>query len=52
MSNFIRKINSKKWKQHKAEYIFTIADMDVPLHPPFKKEFLLKVEEMNGLTYK
>ena len=52
MSNFIREINSKKWKQHNAEYILSIADMDIPIHQPFRNKFLQKIENMNNLTYK
>ena len=52
MASFVREINSKKWKNHQAEYNLSTADMDIPIYQPFRIKFLEKIKHMNNLTYK
>lgn len=55
MSKFQKHPNSSKWTEvayPNESHALTLADMDLPIHPPFKQALLRRVEQVNNFTYK
>lgn len=55
MGKFVRERNSQKWgslDSHEEMYIMTLADMDVPLYEPLKKEIVSRLKNLNNFTAK
>lgn len=52
---FVRERNSQKWggfDSHEERFIMTLADMDIPLYEPLKKEIVARLQNINNFTAK
>jgi bifunctional pyridoxal-dependent enzyme with beta-cystathionase and maltose regulon repressor activities len=54
MQGFLKQSDSQKWGSSGKEgsYMLTIADMDLPLHEPFRKAIVSRLNLINNFTYK
>jgi bifunctional pyridoxal-dependent enzyme with beta-cystathionase and maltose regulon repressor activities len=55
MARFVRQPDSMKWGELASDpqaQVMTFADMDLPLHEPFRAAILHRLTTANNFTYK